>query len=119
MNNAATTEEEIRSALDAIAKNFQPSRRPRFVPLIAYKNQIRELRSQNASFATIAKLLKRFSIQTTGETVRRFHRIVIEQKTTKRRRKRVVKMRSTKSKTATRLSLSSEAQPRIARIEDL
>jgi len=111
-------------ALDLIAKTFQPSQRPRFAPLIPYKNQIQEFRSQKASFRTIAKLLKRFSVQTTGETVRRFFHVVIEQKPAKRKRirrrgKREMKKRSAKPKTAMPLSPPSTVQPRIARIEDL
>ena len=124
MSNVVTNEEEIRNALDLIAKTFQPSQRPRFAPLIAYKNQIQELRNQKASFRTIAKLLKRFSIQTTGETVRRFYHVVIQPQPAKRKRirrrgKREMKRRSAKSKIAMPLSPPSAAQPRIARIEDL
>lgn len=116
MNNTATSEEEIRNALDAIARTFQPSQRPRFTPLIPYKNQIRELRSQKASFQTIAKLLKKFSVQTTGETVRRFYRIVIEQKTVKRKRRQ---QRAMKFKAAASTKSRDIGEPRIARIEDL
>jgi hypothetical protein len=125
MNNSPTTNEEsIRNALDDIARNFQPSTRQRFAPLLPYKNQVLELRGQKASFKTIAKLLKRFSVQTTGETVRRFYHIVIEQKPTKRKRnrrneKRQMKKRSVKPKLPRPLSPPSTAQPRIARIEDL
>lgn len=125
MNNGTTTDEEaIRSALDDIAKTFQPSNRQRFAPLMPYKNQVQELRSQKASFKTIAKLLKRFSVQTTGETVRRFYYIVIEQKPTKpkknlRREKKQAKKRAIKPKSPMPLSPPSTIQPRIARIEDL
>jgi hypothetical protein len=119
-----SNEDEIRNALDSLAKTFQPAKRPRFAPLIPYKNQIQVFRSQKASFNTIAKLLKRFSVQTTGETVRRFYQIVVEQKPAKRKRirrraKREIKKRSAKQKTAMPLSPQSAAQPRIARIEDL
>ncbi len=125
MNDEPTTnEEEIRNALDAIAKNFKPPTRPRFTSLIPYKNQIQIFRSQKASFNTIAKLLKKFSVQTTGETVRRFFHVFIEQKPAKRKRihrreRRITKKRTEKPKIATPLSPQSAAQPRIARIEDL
>jgi hypothetical protein len=81
-------------------------------------------RNQKASFKTIAKLLKRFSVQTTGETVRRFYHIVIAKKSAKRKRirdrkKRQIKKRSVKLKFPMPLSPPSTAQPRIARIEDL
>lgn len=119
-----TSEEEIRAALDDIARNFKPSTPPRFAPLIPYKNQIQVFRSQKVSFKNIAKLLKRFSVQTTGETVRRFYHIVIEQRPAKRKRirrqeKRQVKKRMAKPKISMPLSPSSIVQPRIARIEDL
>lgn len=124
MSNTASNEDEIRNALDSLAKTFQPAKRPRFAPLIPYKNQIQIFRSQKASFNTIAKLLKRFSVHTTGETVRRFYHIVIEQKPVKRKRirrrgKREMKKRPAKRKTAMPLSPPSAVQPRIARIEDL
>jgi hypothetical protein len=96
--NHTMTEEEIRNALDSIARTYEPSQRPRFAPLFKYKDQIRELRGHRASFETIAKFLKKFSVQTTGETVRRFHRLVIEQKPLKRksrRRKPNLKSRNT------------------------
>jgi hypothetical protein len=125
MNNATTTsEEEIRAALDDLARNFKPSTPPRFAPLISYKKQIQVFREQKASFKTIAKLLKRFSVQTTGETVRRFYHIVVEQKPTKRKRirryeKRQAKKHLARPKVPMPLSPSSTVQPRIARIEDL
>jgi hypothetical protein len=125
MNNPATTNEEaIRAALDELARDFKPSTSPRFAPLIPYQKQIQVFREQRASFKTIAKLLKRFSVQTTGETVRRFYHAVIEQQPTKRKRirrreKRRAKKPSAKRKIPMPLSPSSTAQPRIARIEDL
>lgn len=125
MSNApATNEDAIRRALDDIARNFQRSNRQRFAPLMPYKNQVLELRSQNASFRTIAKLLKRFSVQTTGETVRRFYQIVIEQRPAKRKRnrrleKRQVRKHPVKPKFPMPLSPHSTVQPRIAHIEDL
>lgn len=123
-NTPTVSQDEIRRALDEIAKNFQPSNRQRFISLMPYQNQVRELRGQKASFKTIAKLLKRFSVQVTGETVRRFYHIVIAKKSAKRKRthhheKRQAKRSSIKLKIPMPLSPSSAAQPRIARIEDL
>lgn len=125
MSNAtATNEDDIRHALDDIARNFQRSNRQRFAPLMPYQDQVRELRGQNASFKTIAKLLKRFSVHITGETVRRFYHIVIEQKRARRKRIRRREIRRTKKTPAKPkfpmpLSPQSTVQPRIARIEDL
>jgi hypothetical protein len=123
-NTTATNEDAIRNALDDIARNFRRSNRQRFAPLMPYQSQVRELRGQKASFKTIAKLLKRFSVQTTGETVRRFYHIVIEQKPARRKRnrrheKRQTKKRPVKTKVPMPLSPHSTVQPRIARIEDL
>jgi hypothetical protein len=121
MNNAMT-EEEIRDALDSIAREYQPDRQ-RFSPLLKYKNQIQELRSHRASFETIAKFLKKFSIQTTGETIRRFHRLVIEQKPLKRKRrgriKTAVKKHNAKIKPTSSPKAWSIGQPRIANVNDL
>lgn len=120
--NDTMSEEEIRKALDSIARNFQPSRRPAFAALIPFKGQIRYLRSQRASFATIAKCLKQYSVQTAGETVRRFYHSVIEpvpSKQKRRRRKTNLKQRIPKSKTAAPPKTRDVGEPRIARIEDL
>ena len=120
--NDTMNEEEIRNALDSIARNFQPSRRPAFAVLIPYKGNIRYLRSQRASFATIAKCLKQYSVQTAGETVRRFYRTVIEpgQSAKKqRRRKANPKQHLHKTKTAVPPKSRDVGEPRIARIEDL
>lgn len=119
-----TSEDKIRAALDELARDFKRSSPPRFAPLIPYQNQIQVFREQRASFKTIAKLLKRFSVQTTGETVRRFYHITIEQRPMKRKRihrheKGRVKKPSAKRKIPMPLSPSSTVQPRIARIEDL
>lgn len=115
-------EEEIRQALDSIARNFQPSHRLAFAALIPYTGQIRHLRSQRASFATIAKCLKKYSVQTVGETVRRFYHTVIEPRPPKqkrRRRKAKSKQRVPKVKAATPPKSRDVGEPRIARIEDL
>jgi len=121
MNNTMT-EDEIRDALDSIARDYQPDRQ-RFSPLLKYKNQIQELRSHRASFETIAKYLKKFSIQTTGETIRRFYRLVIEQKPLRRkrrgRRKALVKKRNAKVKPTSPPKGWSIGQPRIANVNDL
>lgn len=120
--NDTMNEEEIRNALDSIARNFQPSRRPAFAVLIPFKGQIRYLRSQRASFATIAKCLKQYSVETVGETVRRFYCTVIEPAPSakkRRRRKAKPKQRSQKAKPIVPPKSRDVGEPRIARIEDL
>ena len=120
--NDTMNEEEIRTTLDSIARNVQPSRRSAFAVLIPFKGHIRYLRSQRASFATIAKCLKEFSVQTAGETVRRFYRAVIEpvpSKQKRRRRKASLKQRIPKTRTAASPKSRDVGEPRIARIEDL
>lgn len=115
------TEEEIRDALDSIARDYQPAQRQRFESLLKYKNQIQELRSHRASFETIAKFLKQFSVHTTGETVRRFHRLVVEQKSLKRKRRQRKKVQNKRrySKPAEQSKAWSIGQPRIANVEEL
>ena len=125
MNSTPTTNEnEIRQALDDIARNFQRQNGQRFAALFPYQNQVRDLRSQNASFRAIAKLLKRFAVKTTRETVRRFYHIVIEQKPARRKRTHTTKRRKLEKRIARKkipmpLSPPSYAKPRIARIEEL
>jgi len=111
-------EQDIRSALDSIARNYKPPRRERFASLIPFRNQIQDIRNQRASFETIAKFLKKFSIETTGETVRRFYRIVIEQKSAPQKRRRKVNCRAAKANLKSTKSWSI-GEPRIARIKDL
>ncbi len=120
--NDTMNEEEIRQALDSIARNLQPAHRPAFVALIPYKGQIRHLRSQRASFATIAKCLKQYSVQTVGETVRRFYHTVIEPRPPKqkrRRRKAKPTRRISRAKAASPPKSRDVGEPRIAHIEDL
>jgi hypothetical protein len=124
MNGSGTKEDEIRDALDAVAKNYKPPTRPRFTNLMPFKRQIEFLRSQKASFRMIAKLLEPHSVQTTRETVRRFYHDIIEglppkQSQTKRRAKPGPKRKLRKIKTVMPFVPISQGQPRIARIEDL
>lgn len=134
---AATTIEtdEIRTALVSVAENFQPRRRQRFKSLLPLREEIRGLRRRGASFETIAELLRKHSVQTSHETVRRFYREIIEERPwkPKRRRKKsrvrtdgasqpqpgtkaIVTERRPKSPLT---SNRTERGPRIARIEDL
>lgn len=125
MNSTPTTNEnEIRRALDDIARNFQIQNGQRFVTLLPYQNQVRDLRSQNASFRAIARLLKGFDVKTSRETVRRFYYVVIEHKQARRKRTHTTKRRKLEKRNARRkipmpLSPQSVAKPRIARIEEL
>jgi hypothetical protein len=133
MNAAAA--DNVRTALGSAARNFQPTRRSRFKLLAALKEEIRELRTRGASFETIAELLKKHSVKTSHESVRRFYREVIEQKPVSRKRRRTSRRKQITSitspprgaaksadvrKAGTHVSSSRpERGPRIARIEDL
>jgi IS30 family transposase len=124
MSASGTNEDEIRDALDAVAKNYNPPTRPRFATLLPFKRQIEFLRSQKASFRMIAKLLEPHSVQTSRETVRRFYHDIIEglppkQRQKIRRTKAGPKRKMRKTKTAMPFIPISQGQPRIARIEDL
>jgi len=135
MNNAIVIT-DIRSALASVVKGYQPSRRARFRNLAPFTEEIRQLRSRGASFETIAEILKKHSITTSHETVRRFYRETIEQKPVgrKRRRKRTKQIEIPDSKVREKHPDSTkgngqapakstpgrtERGPRIARIEDL
>jgi IS30 family transposase len=136
--NAATTikTDEIRTALVSVAENFQPRRHQRFKLLIPLREEIRALRRRGASFEIIAELLRKHSVQTSHETVRRFCREVIEEQPGRRTRRRSTRSRSTHGATQSRpkagatiptdrkpkspvTSSQPERGPRIARIEDL
>ena len=124
MNVSGTKEDEIRNALDAEAKNYKPPTRSPFKQLMPFKGQIESLRKQKASFRTIVKLLERYAVQTTRETVRRFYHNVIEgfpqkQQHIRQRKKRRAGKQSPKTKMTSALAQVSQGEPRIARIEDL
>lgn len=128
MNSAVATT-QIRSALASVAKAYAPSRRVRFQNLAPFKEEVRELRSRGAAFLTIAEILKQHSIKTSHETVRRFYRYEIEQKSPRRKRSRngakrtqPAEQRRNESNTV-RVprppAAKTDRGPRIARIEDL
>jgi hypothetical protein len=121
MNGPPPDEDKIRAALISAASTNQSLRRPRFKQLMQYKEQIRELRNQDASFNTIEKILKKNAFHVSHETIRIFYREVIEQKPLKRKRrlKTIVKKRAVKSKTTVPPKIRDIGEPRIARIEDL
>jgi hypothetical protein len=121
MNEPTQDEENIRAALASAASRNQSLRRRQFNKLMGYKEQIRELRSQDASFVTIEKILRANSFRVSHETIRVFYREVIEQKRPKRKqrqRKADDKKHSAKLKPA-RPKTWCIGEPRIARIEDL
>lgn len=136
--NAATTikTDEIRTALVSVAENFQPRRRQRFKLLVPLKEEIRALRRRGASFETIAELLRKHSVRTSHETVRRFCREILDEQPMRRNRRRPNRRGATHEATRPRhaakptiaaerqpkspgTSSRSERGPRIARIEDL
>jgi len=121
MNALLPDENKVRSALISAASTNQSLRLPRFKQLRQYQEQIRELRGQNASFATIEKILRKNSLHVSHETIRAFYREVIEEKKPKRKRRRpitIIKKHIVKSKTVAPKT-QDMGVPRIARIEDL
>jgi len=123
MNELLLKEDKIRAALASAAGRNQSMRRRQFNKLMGYKELIRDLRSQDASFITIEKLLRTESFHISHETIRAFYRAEIEQKPLKRKRRRQkanLKNGSTKQKTVTAAPKAwSIGQPRIANVNDL
>ena len=123
MNETSPKEDKIRAALASAAGRNQSLRRRQFNKLMGYKELIRDLRSQDASFITIEKLLRTESFHISHETIRAFYRAEIEKKPLKRRRRRQkanLKNGSTKQKTVTAAPKAwSIGQPRIANVNDL
>lgn len=124
MSASGINEDEVRDALDEAAKNYKPPTKPRFTTLMPFKKQVESLRTHKASYRTIAKLLERYAVQTTRETVRRFYRDIVEglppkQQQRKARARRGQKRKAQKDKSTTSFVPISQGQPRIARIEDL
>jgi hypothetical protein len=116
-------EDKIRAALASAASRNQSLRRRQFDKLMKYKELIRDLRSQDASFVTIEKLLRTHSFHVSHETIRAFYRQAIEEKPLKRkyrRRNQKAKNQKAKSKVPAMAAKTwNIGQPRIANIDDL
>ncbi|HEU6448278.1 MAG TPA: hypothetical protein VFV23_07570 [Verrucomicrobiae bacterium] len=113
-------ENKIRAALISAAARNQSMRRRQFNKLMEYKEQIRDLRNQDASFVTIEKILRTSSFRVSHETIRVFYQEVIAQKPVRRKRRRkVTGKKHVALKSATRSKTWSIGQPRIAKLEQL
>jgi hypothetical protein len=64
---------------DAAVRSFERKLSARFQVLMPYKDGIADLRAKNASFRTIAQLLKQADVSVSHDTVARFCHEVIEQ----------------------------------------
>lgn len=73
---------------DAAVRNFERKLPARFRTLMPYKDGIAGLRAKNASFRTIAQILKQTGVSVSHDTVARFCHAVVEQ-TQPRQKKRL------------------------------
>lgn len=64
---------------DAAVRTFERKLSARFQTLMPYKDGIADLRAKNASFRTIAQLLKQAGVSVSHDTVARFCNAVIAQ----------------------------------------
>ena len=64
---------------DAAVRSFERKLSARFQALMPYKDGVADLRAKNASFRTIAQLLKQAGVNVSHDTVARFCHAVIEQ----------------------------------------
>ena len=64
---------------DAAVRNFERKLPARFRTLMPYKDGIAGLRAKNASFRTIAQILKQTGVSVSHDTVARFCHAVVEQ----------------------------------------
>lgn len=64
---------------DAAVRTFERKLSARFQTLMPYKDGIADLRAKNASFRTIAQLLKKAGVSVSHDTVARFCNAVIAQ----------------------------------------
>ena len=85
------TEEEIeriRAALNEVIKNFKPNpRRVVFYHLKPYHDKIVEWRTMQASYKTIAVLLKAQGVKTSRARVAEYGRVVLDGKKPRRRKR--------------------------------
>lgn len=119
MTDEPPDDNKIRAALAAAASINLSLRRPRFRELMRFKEQIRDLRRQEASFTTIEKILKKSALNISHETIRVFYWEVIEGKSRKQRRKKNLKRTTKKIHVSAPSGAQDIGRPRIARIEDL
>lgn len=73
MNDRSTAQPEEKS-FDAAVRSYEPRVGGKIKELMAHKKGIAELRSKQASFRTIANLLKRAGVDVSHDTVARFCR---------------------------------------------
>ena len=64
---------------DAAVRSFERKLSARFQALMPYKDGVADLRAKNASFRTIAQLLKQAGVNVSHDTVARFCHAVVEQ----------------------------------------
>ena len=64
---------------DAAVRSFERKLSARFQALMPYKEGVADLRAKNASFRTIAQLLKQAGVNVSHDTVARFCHAVVEQ----------------------------------------
>ncbi len=80
--------ERIRAALNEAIKNFQPNhRRVVFYHLKPFHDKIVEWRSLQASYNTIALLLKSQGVQTSKARVAEYGRVVLDGKKPRKRKR--------------------------------
>ncbi len=129
MNQSCATE-ELQKELASIANNFERITHPKWRELLPFKESIAELRRRGASFKTIAIILRKKSISVSHDTVARFCRKLIGQKSQRKQThskaaNKVARMtsqpnsRKAGARSDTIVRHPTERGPRIARVEDL
>ena len=78
MTDRAATQ-PVEKSFDAAVRGYERRAGGKIQALMAHKNGIAELRSKQASFRTIATLLKQAGVDVSHDTVARFCREILEQ----------------------------------------
>lgn len=98
---------------DAAVRNFERKLPARFRALMPYKDGIAGLRAKNASFRTIAQILKQTGVSVSHDTVARFCHAVIEQTQPRQKsRPKAVSATTEERRTQTQAPQTSDAGDR-------
>ncbi len=96
--NEALPSQSCPNAFDVIVRNYVRPLPEKFQTLLSYREGIAELRGKQASFRTIAQLLKRVGVSVSHDTIARFCHVVIEPPPRRKNHRPTIRRASTEPK---------------------
>lgn len=112
--NQPIPSQSSRIAFEEAVRNYVRPLPEKFQTLLPYRDGIAELRSKQASFRTVAQLLKQVGVSVSHDTIARFCHAVIEPPPRRKRNRLVIDASATESNP----EHSSASVPNIVRRDD-